>query len=55
MAMDILMGDYEIFCDKNKSQWRVWDRLSSNERDFPSLASMLRYLEKELEAIEIEK
>ena len=51
--INVLMGDYEIFCDKAKSAWRVWDRLNSEETIYFSLERMLFQLEWELERIEL--
>ena len=48
----LLMGDYEIQCSEDKSEWYLNDRLNpSDPRIFDSLDDLLDYIRIEIEGI----
>ena len=52
----ILMGDYEILCNEDKTRWEIKDRLNpSSSPKFSSLSGVLKYIRVEIENVEIEK
>ena len=52
---DILMGEYEIYCNREKTEWVLLDKLISNERKFTDLQDLMAYLENEIDHIAIEE
>ncbi len=51
---DVLMGEYEIYCNQEKTEWVLVDKLASNERKFTDLQDLMAYLESEIEHVVIE-
>lgn len=55
VIIDTLMGEYEIYCDKERNLWRVANKLSCVEWTFKSLDELLELIKDEVEAVEIEE
>ena len=49
------MGDYEILCNRDKTEWILNDGLGSPQtQSFPSMDKLLGYIRAEMEGIELE-
>ena len=54
MATNILMGEYEIYCDKNKEEWLLIDKLGPGEKRFNTLTDLLDYIGRDIGLVDIE-
>ena len=50
---NVLMGEHEIYCGKERDKWRFIDKLSGSERHFNTLVDLLDYIELEILSVEI--
>ncbi len=51
---NIPMAECHIFCNEDKSEWRIADALTSEYRDFDSLSELISWLDSELENAKVE-